>query len=270
VIARDIELAGWLADTIANGNEDFHYWLVLDVDFVEQRYGGGGSDPALTGAILPGNPPDPSNRLPFQDISETGESRGVTLNSFTLPGNRLDRGTPLPQVTIWTELNMWHTARRGAAPRGWVQKDYGAGLDAWWPYDPSTGNNSRANNTPDEFSAGDYVLLRGTLFEDFWHGMPDLEAWDRGRTRGHAGWIELHPVDWIVKAEPPPQTARKTTALVQLCTPRESLRGSILPDFEPSPGNVLVVRDVRELIDGALHRPVDRRSARGTGFWNAC
>jgi len=44
---------------------------------------------------------------------------------------------------------------------------------------------------------GDYVIFKGTLFEDFAHGDADGGAgeWDFPGMVGHGGWMEVHPVD---------------------------------------------------------------------------
>jgi hypothetical protein len=73
--------------------------------------------------------------------------------------------------------------------------------------------------------AGDYVLMRGTLWQDGDHGE---EAHDPGRPRdgweawpptyGHGGWLEIHPVDWIIRLEPPAVSSRQSGTAVAMCT----------------------------------------------------
>ena len=100
IIARDIVMQGWLIESIGGtGNdhqiEDVHYNLVPDPEFIARTYHSVGPLPgALGSAFLPGNPqhadrdkPDPAKKVPFVDIGPDGVSRGVTLNSFLLPGN---------------------------------------------------------------------------------------------------------------------------------------------------------------------------------------
>src|SRR5215208_792269 len=277
VIRRNIMIAGWLAgDPFPNegvagpgkGLEDMLYDVVLDADFIDRMYGNDGlsntfsvGDPRipLPGTRLPGNPPqyleiwDPLNppdferiRPPVADKEPDGTSRGVTLNSFTLPGP----GSRVP-VTLHCEQNVWHVnstqvlfsrnwTGRGDAPSGWIRQPFLGHDDTWWPYNPVNPENRSSGN----LRGGDYVLMKGTFWQDTSHG-----SWEWSVSHpGHDGWVELHPIDWMVKLESPPPHRRKTTAVLEVRgSAAQSM--SIAPDFSV-PGKQLAVREVRKLIDG--------------------
>jgi hypothetical protein len=138
---------------------------------------------------------------------------------------------------------------------------------AFWPFDPEHPDGS---DQP-AFKAGDYILVRGVLWQDQPHeGTYDrVDNWDRGPTEGHAAWLEIHPPDWIVRLDPPVPGLRKTVLTMSLITDHWETRDKIeewvtdefpdfdvrYPAFEVSSGNekkkqVLKVRDVEELVDG--------------------
>jgi len=303
IVGKNVMLAGWLDDsnpqerrhpypncwvtrpkigepheTIA---EDFHYDFIPDPDFIEKMYGKNGLSFALNGAVLSGNKPNPNNRMRFDDISEIdGSSRGVTLNSFALPMNLIDDATK--RVCLIGELNCWHEKEnhnfgtrwwdgRGAPPIGWVSKNYcpqDAQYGAWWPYNPSNPDGG-----PADLQRGDYVLLKGILWQDNPHGDAPTPTsgppWDRGATEGYAGYLEVHPIDWIVRVNAPLPGQRKTAILVEVATPPSNLdrvidTGTIniypdvdkfYPAFEVSSPQekkkqTLKVREVVELVDG--------------------
>jgi len=277
IVARDVVLAGWLfAAPEPHTTEDVYYWFILDADFFLRMYGPGGVSTALREAVLPGNMGKqaalPEKRLPLADRSEVdGTSRGINLNSVALPMNGVQvPGEPpdrLPHVYVFGELNCWHVEDgggwkgRGRAPTGWVRVPLNGYADSWWPYNPYNPDGS-----PRDLQSGDYVILKGTLFQDNFHDtlQPWQWEWWRGPMQGHDAWLELHPIDWIERAERPffsdegaPNVYRKTTALVAIAVhpdaadPTKSARGTIAPDFEPSsPGKELRVRSVEALVDG--------------------
>lgn len=85
--------------------------------------------------VTKGNPPDTRQAgLPIRDVAPTGESRGITLNSFSLPGNHPgDHPEPDRRLCIIAELNAWHPFAqggiwsthwwgRGPAPAGWMTR----------------------------------------------------------------------------------------------------------------------------------------------------
>jgi hypothetical protein len=271
IIAKNVLLAGWLVeiyDNCLSGRlciEDFHYKLIVDPDFIARMYGNGGLSSLLNGVTLPGNPPQPNNPMPFDDVSESdGSSRGVTINSFTLPGDNDWSSTeiPFPRVMVEGELNCWHvndTHRggpfgwaynwkgRGKAPDGWIQQEYElADPDAieaqsWWPFVPSNPDGGGR-----DLAVGDYVILRGTLWQDVYHNHGPT-PWEQGPTQGHGGWIELHPVDWLQRV--PVTLLPQTAVTIAICdTQSQSRDFNIKPDFKQF--TTLDVLDVRELIDG--------------------
>lgn len=265
IVRKNIIVAGWLADPEGPGPlgalncwgapddpfvaEDYHYDVIMDVDFMYQLYGPGGLSTALNGAVLPGNlsgPPPAGSARPtmnFDDKTVDGTVLGVTSNSFALPhmagginhsGSRaLGFEDPLPDnyrsagpLFIHGELNCWHVnggpfgrrpyTGRGPAPSGWVQwavcKE--ANNDAFWPYPPLNPDNG-----PTSFKTGDYVLMKGAVVQEHAHDLPTPSAW-RGEVSSlmHCGVIEMHPPDWMVRVQEPP--IRKTAFMVACCTAR--------------------------------------------------
>ncbi|MFL5804083.1 MAG: hypothetical protein ACJ8CR_20355 [Roseiflexaceae bacterium] len=265
IVRKNVLLAGWIVDDpghpggpFANSNtagvEDVHYELLLDPDFIAGMYGPGGLSAALNTAVLPGNPVR-SVPAPFQDIALGGSPRGVTLNSFYLPGG----GEPLHN-----ELNCWHVNTtsvplsfnwfgRGPAPAGWTQVPFDGHSDSWWPYHPLNPDGSG------NLRSGDYVLMKGTLWIDGPHMPPNtLDAWDHEPTSGLAAWMEIHPPDWIVRlpAGPPPsqrKTYRYFSLITEFGAPANTPNAGaidIFPGFPPSsPTKRLVVGNVQELVD---------------------
>lgn len=106
---------------------------------------------------------------------------------------------------------------RGPAPRGcWCEKEYTAGpliantvwcdtsntsgppttsADNWWPFDPDNPEGlTEVNHKSKYLKIGDYVEIRGTLWQDSGHGISN--CW--GETvHNQDGWPEIHPVDSI-------------------------------------------------------------------------
>ncbi len=95
---------------------------------------------------------------------------------------------------------------RGAAPAKWVRREYmtcgpyAAEAQSWWPYIPCNPDGGG------ELQEGQYVVMRGTLWQDNVHEdpAPEMAAWDQGATRGLAGWIEMHPPDAIIRTKRAP------------------------------------------------------------------
>lgn len=304
IVAKHVLLAGWLDDhspregegsrhPYANCRydwgsetvtEDFHYDFVPDPDFIARVYGPDGLSLALAHATLPGNGPSLVNRLRFDDVSDIdGRSRGITLNSFALPGNKIGGNLNTWRVCLVGELNCWkvkerhelftrHWDGRGPAPAGWIARNY-CSMDSrfgtFWPYSPENPDDG-----PDNLQRGDYVLVKGTLWQDGDHeGDVELHFWNRGPTRGHAGWLEMHPIDWIVRVGAPLPGQRKIAVLMAVCTApsnQDSLVDTgihIYPDADryypafqiSSVGNkqaqALKVREIQELVDGRFTDP---------------
>jgi hypothetical protein len=261
LIRKNVVVAGWLTGPpfvnnmdntgeAPRGVEDVHYNIKLDPDFIDRMYGPGGLSSLLNNARYPGNPFVPNNPLIFQDASIYGGLRGVTYNSFILPTSADD---------IHGELNAWHVHDRGAlwtefgwyvgrgpAPGGWRQITFGNDTNSWFPFDvmnPDAG--------PRSLQTGDYVIMKGALFEDNNHVPSD--PWDRGATRGHACWTEMHPVDWVVRVDEPKPAYRKTVARVsELAAENTSkpLYLEIYPDFSSNPATrKYTVGEIRDLVD---------------------
>lgn len=267
IIARDFTIAGWIVRTFRNA-EDWKYGLLPDPDFIATH--GGGMNGPLASAMLPGHIEDvpwydvgvklstadekirADQRLPFADLATNAQSRGVTINSFLL--------TQKDYMEV--ELNKWyvkdategnyHFKGRGPAPAGWVQDK--TDPNVFWPYDPERPDGNSVG-------IGDYVVIRGTLWQDGGHVdgwfcsnlricegakeqnacwnrgeiPPDSPTWPKPRLmRPNGGWIEIHPVDGIWRAEPvnaQPKTARK----VALCAPVEPFDKAVSQDFKLTP-----------------------------------
>jgi hypothetical protein len=288
LMARDVIVVGWLVEEPfvnvgIQGCEDVHYNLELDPDFIVRMYGPGGLSARLKDQSYKGNlvgisggmptvqaPPLPAeDRFPGDDAS-----RGITFNSFILPGN---------DFNLHGELNAWHASDtfgysgtpfwwyhflgRGAAPPGWIQitvegdppRPEGGDqttpvhtTDApWFPF-----NIHAPDGTP--LHKGDYVLMRGPIWQDVLHPTrPEESEWHAGATIGHEGWVEMHPIDWIVRLQPRAAGVRKTGRWLVCATfagqdcEVESPTIGISPDFAPSsPTRRLTVREVEEVIDG--------------------
>jgi hypothetical protein len=291
IVAFDVLLAGWVvADPggpgkhcwvdQAAGNfwetvcEDFCFDFHVDPDFVDRMYGPNGLSTKLNGVKLPGNIPSPGHELPLDDASELdGRSRGITINSFTLPVS--GKG-----MKMHTELSCWHVTEnhtigtrwwdgRGAPPSDWIAKNYcakDAQYGAFWPFDPDHPDGGVA-----PLQAGDYILTRGVLWEDGPHEETTARVgfWDRGPTEGHGGWLEIHPPDWIVRLQPPIPGNRKTVLVLELITNPAGTSDSyeenvseVYPDFDvrhpafeistpdAKKKQALKVRELIELVDG--------------------
>ncbi|SRR6266568_738594 len=76
--------------------------------------------------------------------------------------------------------------------------------EARWSFDPGDPPSMQ----PGLLQKGDYVRAVGTLWEDSPHGMAGCWA---GR-----GWLELHPVDFLARLDPPPPHAT-TFKLIAIC-----------------------------------------------------
>ncbi|GAC1306678.1 MAG: hypothetical protein NVSMB27_44940 [Ktedonobacteraceae bacterium] len=294
IIRKDILVAGWLAldlnlalncwkhpDTDQGTPyvaEDFHYDVILDADFMMQMYGNGGLSNALNGVSLPGNlsrsEGDPTTwpTLRFDDVDpQTGSSRGVTMNSFALP--HMGGGDPLPQDYLLTgpvyahgELNCfhvndgplgqrWYKGWGRPAPAGWVQHALCSepNADAWWPYDPFNPDGG-----PQALQKGDYVLMKGTLWQEHAHDAGTPSLWrENPALLGHVGLIEMHPIDFIVRVQPP---ALPRTAYMVACNYQYPFRVpnpitdrlfdvTILPFLEQAPSSSAKLMTL-ELIDG--------------------
>jgi len=288
IVARDVVLEGWVrgpgANCFGGANdpicvEDWHYDFAPDPDFIEQMYGPSGAfasigDRTLESALLQGNPPGAAaDAMPIADKSTTGQSLGITVNSFLQPDNRASID-PLESVTvIKAELNAWHMNDQGSPlcgrylgfcrnwigrgpPRGeWIglpQSAYGGSVDAtaagnaFWPYDP------RLPQSGQTLGDGEYVRVAGTLWQDTDHG--GVIRWTSLKP-AFGGWFEIHPVDWIIRSTPPavPKTVRMVEMINWLPGPINFAEIRNLTPSDAMP-NGAVLR-CRELIDGRFTDP---------------
>jgi hypothetical protein len=281
LMSENVLVAGWLTEPPFEnvgtwGFEDVIYNVALDPDFVTRMYGLGGMSTLLIGKSYRGNlgdTPGTPTPLPVEDRTEVdGTSRGVTFNSFVLPGGG---------DIIHGELNGWHVSDtsgdsgswgwpnhfvgRGTQPDGWSQVAVETSAtppggtvpvhvsdSVWFPWDILSPSGER-------LQTGDYVLMRGPIWQDKTHGngsTPATDWWHAGATIGHEGWVEMHPIDWIVRLRPRPPGLRKTgRSLVQATAPgqddEEEVATTIAPDFQRSaPARLLSVQDVEEIVDG--------------------
>jgi hypothetical protein len=249
--------------------EDWHYDFSPDPDFIEQMYGPQGAfealgDHRLSSATVVGNPPDPAGAIPFADRSAAnGQSVGVTINSFVHPGNVSLADASV--VEVKGDLNAWHQndqptpgcildfcrhwIGRGSPPDvswvGLVAAAYPAGYpadaadNAFWPYDPRLLTPAGATLGPEE-----YVRMAGTLWQDADHGGEN--RW-LSRRAGLGGYMEIHPVDWIVRAKEPP--VPKTIRMVEDINFTAQDK-TVAKTLEPSTQQSGSQLRCRELIDG--------------------
>lgn len=213
IVARNVVLAGWLyvgnpdipgddskpsrynaPNLLPGETEDFHYDIWLDDDFLARNYGGvTGLKPLLSMSQIP---PEGGGSVALPLLDPT--TQRLNVSSLTLPGSEL----------FAVELNAWHTTpgRRGPKPNGWVD-DPDPNLNAnAWPFHP-TRPLGIGPNDPD-LKPGDYVIITGTLWQDTAHlsmndpGRPNRRCFD-SKFKGHAGWLEIHPVDSVRKVDSP-------------------------------------------------------------------
>jgi len=266
LVQRDVLVAGWLyrprvpedpdlpfVNIAGHGIEDIHYNLLLDAVFLDRMYGPSGLSGKLDGATYKGNPAD-AQPLSFAAAAPLVDGRPTTVsfNSWILPGNYYD---------LHGELNAWHRNNtgglftrhfvgRGEPPAHWVNP-FAEDDGAYFPFHPRNPDGRERN-----LLTRDYVVMRGPLWEDTWHddAAQVADPWDTGVTRHHA-WLEMHPIDWIVRVRPPAANVRLTTMRVALCTPdvngpQIDWGASITPGFAPSQrSRRLEVRIVERLDD---------------------
>ena len=261
LVRRHVLIAGWIDEPYVNdsnhGVEDVLYNVLLDAVFLERMYGPDGLSTALRAAFYPGNPRAPYVLLFGETPAIGGQPRRVTFNSWILPGSG---------PAMHRELNAWHQSNtgplfsrhfvgRGPAPAFWINP-LPQDTDAWFPFNPLDPDGSGV-----PLHAGDYVVMRGALWEDTWHDQAGAASpWDSGGTLNHA-WPEIHPVDWIVRVRGPGPNARLTPGSVALCTPDATgpplpWSDTIRPGFELfSATRRLEVRGIRAETDTRLTLP---------------
>lgn len=266
ILRKDVLVAGWLDESpyvneghgAGNGIEDIHYNLRLDALFLDRMYGSNGLSTALSNAVWPGNPPAPVP-LPFATVppKTPGGPKGADFNSWILPGNGYG---------LHCELNAWHINDKGALfsrhfkgqgpqPAFWANP-LPQDSDAWFPFHPLD-----PEGTGRSLYKGDYIVLRGTIWQDTSHEDSSASAsdpWNTGPTVNHNGWSEMHPPDWLMRVRSPQPNAQLTTARVCVASPgvtgpQLTADLSIWPDFNPSSTTrVLRVRSVQGLIDNRM------------------
>ncbi len=277
VVRNNVVVAGWLLYSEDGGGdvphinfsaprgvEDIFYDIKLDPDFVDKMYGPNGLTSVLDNesyhASYPGNP-NIGKLLVLADTAEDGTSRGITYNSFILPEYKDDRSQH--DFDVHGELNAWHPhdtnvpgvageqhfLGRGPAPAGWQSISFYGYNDVWWPF-----NVTNPDDGSRPLRAGDYVIMKGSLYEDS-HDSGLTDPWNQPPTESHYARTEMHPVDWVVRVNGPKPAYRKTVRRVQvLAMPSaasESISEDINPDFTPAaPSSQYSVGDMRELIDG--------------------
>ena len=266
LLAGNVLVAGWLIQDpnnqshdvpqkvnfpgpAAQGIEDLFYDLALDAVFIERMYGPDGLSTLLLGAVWPGNPP--ASPMTFgTGPPGPGGAPSAILGSFNLPQGVAGG--------IHVELNAWHVSTtgdfghnhfvgRGPAPAGWISP-FQSDPTAFFPFQPSD-----PEGTGEPLQTGDYVVMRGALWEDVAHltGAPD--PWVDPVVGGKNGWQEIHPPDWIVRVAPPSANLRLTPLMVTLTNgPPGTVTyggGVISPDFTDNPGRTLKVRSVEYVVD---------------------
>jgi len=281
IVRKDVLVAGWLKPGMPyvnysapgakdpntgkseiEGLEDIHYNLILDAAFLDRMYGSSGLSNALTNAVWPGNidgNPAPTS-IPFATSITPEAPAAVTFNSWILPCSSDE---------IHGELNAWHVndtnpggwftvhwLGRGQQPAFWINPFPAADPqaldnDAWFPFNPldptATGHPLRG---------GDYIMMRGTLWQENWHsGCEPDPSWGLAPTPGQDGISEMHPPDWIERVLQPNPNARLTTGHIALVSPAVTgpqVSGdlSVSPDFPPSsPSRKLLIRSAQHMVD---------------------
>jgi hypothetical protein len=296
IVRNNVLVSGFLTDAEnwnANHNagvEDLLYYLVLDVRFIDALYGPNGLSNALRTAKLPGflDPGDtrPVPDLPFGDLPEdANHEMCATAGAFILPsrvnGDQYTEGSGLCFPTLHMELNCWHvteivgdmrdvlpyhTVALGTAPQGWVNvpyqgKVYNGASDCWWPFNPY--NPDGGTHALQKF---DNVLVCGTLFQDIAHdvgaGDGPGTAWNT-QWAGDGGWLEIHPIDWMWRYQPPPPT--RTVHSTAMSTAAQSTKNSDGGTMNPLSWNGAPVA-TRQTPAGPPREVVDLRFSKAQEF----
>jgi hypothetical protein len=262
-VAQHILVAGWLDGLTQNvltgvGIEDWYADLILDIDFLLALYGPGGLSTALLGKSFPGNTDrlaSLGSPLPISYASDAAGRSGIDINSLILPGNSKGfRTWALPQPYIHIELNCWHSIGHPAPgkdsppwagrpiPMGWMQKSFGNDTDGYWTFSPTNPDHG-----PRDLQEGDFVIVRGTLWQDFCHGYQTV--FNTGPMAAQSGWSEIHPIDWIQRVPPPPMPSM--AAVIQLGD-QPSVDSTLIPDVTRLATQFPTILDVQEYVDTRL------------------
>lgn len=259
LVRKDILIAGWLSaapyfNRAPHGLEDVFYDLALDAAFLDRMYGTTGLSNALAGARWPGNPLAPLALTMATTPAPAGGQAGTPYSSWFVPGLSAGGTQIHPELQAWHPQDQppfgsftSHWQGRGPAPAAW--RPLPDDSNSWFPFNPRD-----PEGTGISLAVGDYVVMRGSLWQDHGHGP---SSWDNGPTKGHSGWSEIHPPDWIVRVRNPGPNARLTGRSIGLST-NEVTGGEfleeaeIVPDFQPSsPSHYLRVRTVKREIQPA-------------------
>ena len=253
IVARDVTLAGWLRVPAHEargfeggwdvpgpdgepsfGCEDWHNDIWLDPNFIDAYYDNHLGP--LKEGLLRGNEIEFRIGVPLIPLV-VGRP---TADTFTLPAQGLHRREAVRPVRPFghftVELNAWHVRPtpgstkadhqgRGPAPAGWNQDPNPRFPNNWYPFNPRVGTAAAAT----ALQPDDYVIVRGTLWQDSSHGLHGdarvrrrFVDWDDAFPN-HAGWLEIHPVDSIRRASPP-LGPRKDVQVVSVCAPPNQVR----------------------------------------------
>ena len=218
--------------------EDIHYTLLLDANFLARIYGRSDRTTSLTSAMLTGNSANGDTALmPLADTLGNSGSSAITINSF-----QIHNGTCgfhlITQVMPWMSLSclkgeqpVWHvdttpptsatyfgahTNGLGPPPPGWkpIPTESTYDPNTYYAFHPSAGiEKGTRMDASRQLYAGDYVLVKATLWQDGPHGYAAPSCFPTGSYND--GWMEFHVIDWITKVPPPRQTT--TAALIARC-----------------------------------------------------
>lgn len=286
IVRKDVLVAGWLnnqgdARVAGNGTgdshgqpgvEDIHYDVTLDANFIDRVYGGGGLSSALSDAVWPGHPypgtPPGPTPIPFATDPPlvSGGPRIVSYNSFILPCGLTN--------DVHGELNAWHKDTvgsfwhshwqgHGPPPAGWTsQLPNAQDPNSWFPFNPLDPGNTGRN-----LQDGDYVVIRGTIWQENGHDGCTGDLWESVPAPGFAGFAEMHPPDWIVRVGGPNPNLRISTGRITLWSRSPtgtSIAGTMqvggatqpitAPAVVTSP-RALQVRSVKQMIDARFTNP---------------
>ena len=283
IVRKDVLVAGWLSNDLQGdarvagngtgdshgqpGVEDIHYDVILDTNFIDRMYGSGGLSSALSDAVWPGYPypgtaPGPTP-IPFATDPPLvpGGPKIVSYNSFILPCSGGD---------VHGELNAWHQNTvgsfwhahwegHGPPPAGWTsQLPNAQDPNSWFPFNPLDPGNTGRN-----LQDGDYVVMRGTIWQENGHDGCTGDLWESVPAPGFAGFAEMHPPDWIVRVGGPNPNLRTSTGRITLRSPTPtgtSITGTMqVPGVQQpqpitapavvTPPRKLQVRSVKQMID---------------------
>lgn len=226
-----VEIRGWLqhppekAGDYFTGEEEYFLYLVPDVGWTPSPNAVAAGVYALNTLSRVNDYMPPYNIIQFggRVIPNTGAGVWGGLNTALIhvEANGWGGRDHLPTSSLpdpsFTRI-----------PSGWdryvTNKD---GITMYWPFAVPGWDLSNVPALVAQFyvgtgsglnySAGDYVRIVGTLWEDNWHSSYNnidwpstyqnpLDAkmcWNNTTDHDQRGWFEIHPVDWLQKISPP-------------------------------------------------------------------